>query len=130
MVIVIQDISRMGALRFKTELDGSFLAEDSKNSIPIWTSIRELEQALYLLEKEDITLEEEKKKIQMLQSGSSLGGARPKATVQAPDGSLWIAKFPSRHDEFDSGAWEMVIHELATLCRLNVPEAKCEKKYY
>lgn len=41
--------------------------------------------------------------------GSSLGGARPKATVQAPDGSLWIAKFPSKHDETDSGAWEMVV---------------------
>ena len=127
-LIGIQDISRMGALRFKTELDGPFLADDHKNSIPIWTSIRELEQASYLLEKEDITVEEEKKKIQMLiQPGSSLGGARPKATVQAPDGSLWIAKFPSRHDEFDSGAWEMVTHELATLCGLNVPEAKCEK---
>ena len=40
----------MGALRFKTELDEPFLAEDSKNSIPIWTSIRELEQASYLLQ--------------------------------------------------------------------------------
>lgn len=50
MVIGIQDISRMGALRFKTELDGPFLAEDSKNSISIWTSIRELEQASYLLQ--------------------------------------------------------------------------------
>ena len=127
-LIGIQDISRMGALRFKTEQDGPFLADDPKNSIPIWTSIRELEQASYLLEKEDITLEEEKEKIQMLiQPGSSLGGARPKATVQAPDGSLWIAKFPSRHDEIDSGAWEMVTHELAVLCGLNVPEAKCER---
>ncbi len=63
----------------------------------------------------------------LIQPGSSLGGARPKATVQAPDGNLWIAKFPSRHDEFDSGAWEMVTHELAALCGLNVPEAKCEK---
>ena len=50
MVIGIQDISRMGALRFKTELNGPFLAEDSKNSIPIWTSIRELEQDSYLLQ--------------------------------------------------------------------------------
>ena len=50
MVIGIQDISRMGALRFKTELNGSFLAEDTQNSIPIWTSIRELEQASYLLQ--------------------------------------------------------------------------------
>ena len=63
----------------------------------------------------------------LIQPGSSLGGARPKATVQAPDGSLWIAKFPSRHDEFDSGVWEMVTHELAILCGLNVPEAKCER---
>ena len=59
--------------------------------------------------------------------GSSLGGARPKASVLAPDGSLWIAKFPSKHDDFDSGAWEMVVHELAVECGLNVPEAKVEK---
>ncbi|MBP3280421.1 MAG: HipA domain-containing protein, partial [Butyrivibrio sp.] len=59
--------------------------------------------------------------------GSSLGGARPKATVVAPDGSLWIAKFPSKHDDIDSGAWEMVVHELALKCGLNVPEAKTEK---
>ena len=59
--------------------------------------------------------------------GSSLGGARPKATVKAPDGTLWIAKFPSKHDDIDSGAWEMVVHDLAALCGLNVPEAKIEK---
>ena len=64
MVIGIQDISRMGVLRFKTELDGPFLAEETKNSIPIWTSIRELEQASYFLEKEDITIEEEKNCVQ------------------------------------------------------------------
>jgi len=127
-LIGIQDLSRMGALRFKTELEGPFLADNTKNSIPVWTTIRELEQASYLLEKDDISLEEEKKKIQMLiQPGSSLGGARPKATVQAPDGSLWIAKFPSRHDEIDTGAWEMVTHELAVLCDLRVPEAKWER---
>lgn len=49
------------------------------------------------------------------------------ATVQAPDGCLWIAKFPSKHDETDSGAWEMVVHDLAELCGLNVPQAKAEK---
>ena len=49
------------------------------------------------------------------------------ATVQAPDGCLWIAKFPSKHDETDSGAWDMVVHDLAELCGLNVPQAKAEK---
>lgn len=127
-LIGIQDLSRMGALRFKIDFEGPFLADSKNNSIPIWTSLRELEQAAYFLEKEDISFEEEKEKIKMLiQPGSSLGGARPKATVQSPDGSLWIAKFPSRHDDIDAGAWEMVVHELAVLCGLKVPEAKCEK---
>lgn len=56
-----------------------------------------------------------------------MGGARPKASVLATDGSLWIAKFPSKNDDFNSGAWEMVVHELAVMCGLNVPEAKAEK---
>jgi len=41
--------------------------------------------------------------------GSSLGGARPKATVRDVDGSLWIAKFPSHNDRHDVGAWEYVL---------------------
>ena len=63
----------------------------------------------------------------MLTPGSSLGGARPKANVLDTDGSLWIAKFPSNHDEYDIGAWEHVVHELAKLCGLNVPEARLQK---
>ncbi|WP_433033750.1 hypothetical protein [Treponema pectinovorum] len=85
----IQDSARMGALRFKTDLDAAFLAEDSKDSIPVWTSIRELEQASYIFEKEDSSLEDEKKWLKiLLQPGSSLGGARPKASVQDFDGNL------------------------------------------
>lgn len=45
-----------------------------------------------------------------------LAEPRPKASVMAPDGSLWIAKFPSKHDDFNSGAWEMVVHDLAEKC--------------
>lgn len=40
---------------------------------------------------------------------------------------LYIAKFPSKNDENDTGAWEMVTHDLAKLCGLNVPDAKLEK---
>lgn len=58
---------------------------------------------------------------------SNDGGARPKATVVDTKGQLWIAKFPSKNDENDTGAWEMVVHDLAGLCDLNVPEAKIEK---
>ena len=69
---------------------------------------------------------EEKWLKQLLAPGSSLGGARPKASVSAPDGSLWIAKFPSKHDDINVGAWEMVVHDLAVMCGLDVPEAKLE----
>lgn len=55
-----------------------------------------------------------------------MGGARPKATVQDEKGNLWIAKFPSKHDEADSGAWEKTAHDLAELCGLNVPDARLE----
>ncbi len=44
---------------------------------------------------------EEKWLKQLVAPGSSLGGARPKASVVAPDGSLWIAKFPSKYDEIN-----------------------------
>lgn len=33
-------------------------------------------------------------------------------------------KFPSKHDENDTGAWEKVTNDLARLCGLNVPETK------
>ncbi len=32
---------------------------------------------------------------------SSLGGARPKASVIDELNQLWIAKFPSRYDDYD-----------------------------
>ena len=120
------DESRMGGLRFKTELEGEYLSNDSAFAIPPWTSLRELEQAAIKFEKDDFS-DDDKWLRQLLAPGSSLGGARPKASVLAPDGSMWIAKFPSKHDDFDSGAWEMVVHELAVMCGISVPEAKAEE---
>ena len=110
----VYDEARMGGLRFKTELEGEFLSNEEENATPPWTSLRELEQASIAFENDDIGLDEKWLK-QLLAPGSSLGGARPKASVMAPDGSLWIAKFPSKHDEFNSGAWEMVVHDLTEL---------------
>lgn len=122
----VYDEARMGGLRFKTDMDGDFLSNDKEYATPPWTLLRELEQASIAFENDNIGLDEKWLK-QLLAPGSSLGGARPKASVMAPDGSLWIAKFPSKHDDFNSGAWEMVVHDLAVLCGLNVPEAKTEK---
>ena len=52
---------------------------------------------------------------QLIKPGSSLGGARPKATVVDTKGQLWIAKFPSKNDENDTGSWEKVVHDLARM---------------
>ena len=122
----VYDEARMGGLRFKTEPEGEFVSNEKDYATPPWTSLRELEEASRSFENDESELEGKWLK-QLLAPGSSLGGARPKASVKAPDGSLWIAKFPSKHDDIDSGAWEMVLHDLAKLCGLNVPDAKTEK---
>ena len=119
------DESRMGALRFSLEKGGRFLSNESTFATPPWISLRTLENASIAFENDENGLDE-KWLNELLAPGSSLGGARPKATVQAVDGSLWIAKFPSRHDEYNSGTWEKVVHDLARLCSLNVPESRLE----
>jgi serine/threonine-protein kinase HipA len=121
----VYDEARMGALRFRLIKDGPFESSDESFATPPWVSLRKLESASIAFENDETGLEE-KWLNQLLAPGSSLGGARPKATVQDVDGSLWIAKFPSRHDDYNSGAWEMTVHELAKLCGLNVPKARLE----
>ena len=122
----VYDETRLGGIRFKTEPNGAFLSDDKETAAPPWTSLRTLEEASRNFENDDTALSE-KWLNQLIRPGSSLGGARPKATVIDPKEQLWIAKFPSKNDENDSGAWEMVTHDLAKLCGLHVPEAKLEK---
>lgn len=121
----VYDETRMGGLRFKTDIDGPFMSYDKNEPVPPWTTLRTLEEASRNLENDE-NPEMSKWLYALIKPGSSLGGARPKATVADTDGSLWIAKFPSKNDETDTGAWEMVAHELAALCGLNVPEARLE----
>ncbi len=122
----VYDETRMGGIRFKTNPDGPFLSDDKETAAPPWATLRTLEEASRNFESDESGLTE-KWLNQLIKPGSSLGGARPKATVVDTKDQLWIAKFPSRNDENDTGAWEMVAHDLAGLCRLNVPEAKLEK---
>jgi serine/threonine-protein kinase HipA len=123
------DGHRMGALRFKLNNEGSFLNDDEKLASPPWTSIRELEQISLRLE-EDSSLDDPNylKWLQMLVSpGSSLGGARPKASVLDENEDLWIAKFPSKNDNSDVGAWEMVTYELAIESGITMAASKAQK---
>lgn len=125
----VYDLHRMGALRFKLDPDGEFLDNNKDYSAPPWASIRELEHASLELEK---NLEQDNPDVlrwlnMLIAPGSSLGGARPKASVQHPDGSLWIAKFPSSNDETDTGAWEIVVNKLAQKAGINMAEAMTQK---
>ena len=122
----VYDETRMGGIRLKTAPEGTFVSDDKDAAAPPWTTLRSLEEASRNLENDETGLSE-KWLNQLIRPGSSLGGARPKATVVDPQGDLWIAKFPSRYDENDVGAWEKVAQDLAKLCGLNVPESKLEK---
>ena len=120
------DGSRMGALRFKIDPEGDFLDNDADMATPPWTSLRDLENAS--LNLEDCPEVQQSKWLRMLVApGSSLGGARPKANVLDKDGSLWIAKFPSRKDRRDVGAWEAVCCEMARRSGVNVSDFKIER---
>ena len=122
----VYDETRMGGIRFKANQEGPFLSDDKETAAPPWATLRTLEEASRNFENDETGLTE-KWLNQLIGPGSSLGGARPKATVVDTKDQLWIAKFPSKNDENDTGAWEMVAHDLAALCGLNVPEAKLEK---
>jgi serine/threonine-protein kinase HipA len=119
------DGSRMGALRLKADPDGDFLNNSGEAAIPPWASIQNLEYASMMLEKEDSKNESDYAKWlnMLIQPGSSLGGARPKANIADRDGCLWIAKFPSGNDQNDTGAWEKVVNELAFECGIDTPES-------
>lgn len=124
----VYDENRIGGLRFKEEPDGPFLNKDENHSAPPWTSISELQEASLKFEKDEGSDSEHLKWLNMLIApGSSLGGARPKASIYDSAGNLWIAKFPSVNDTKNIGGWEMVVYNLAAKCGINITEAKVEK---
>lgn len=121
------DLTRQGALRVKVEKDGPFVAADMHEAAPPWTTLRKLEDSARHLDADERGEGEERWLRDLLLPGSSLGGARPKANVTAPDGSLWIAKFPSARDEWDVGLKEYETSVLARKAGLNVPETKMSR---
>jgi len=111
----IDDFSRMGGFRFKETPEGDFINSYEKLRIPPLTDIRDLIHASREIERreEENRLPDIKWIAQLIQLGSSLGGARPKASVINRDNRLYIAKFPSRKDDYDVGLWEHFCHLLA-----------------
>lgn len=123
----VYDESRMGALRFKTDPYGPFLEAASNVTVPPWTSLGELQEAVRVIESDE---NDEKTSVWiliLLAPGSSLGGARPKANFLDKSNSLWIAKFPSRNDMIDKAAWEFLAYRLATRAGINMADSRITK---
>jgi serine/threonine-protein kinase HipA len=124
----VYDQHRMGALRFKLAGQDDFLNDNQAMAAPPFTSLRELEQASLRFEEDNREDPDYLKWINLLIApGASLGGARPKASVADPHNHLWIAKFPSRNDDKDIAAWEMLVNELAVSAGVNVAEGAIRK---
>lgn len=123
-LIGIDDFSRMGGFRFKTIPDGEFINCDSHLRIPPLADLRSLVAASMEIEKseEQNRLPEKKWIQQLVHPGSSLGGARPKAGVRGTDGCLYVAKFPSRNDDYDVSLWEHLSHLLAKKAGVDAAE--------
>ena len=125
-LVGIDDFSRMGAFRFKETLDGEFINTTNSLRIPPLTDLRELIAASKEIEKSENAnnLPEKKWITQLVQPGSSLGGARPKANVVDTDKNVYVAKFPSLKDDYDAGLWEHFCHLLAKNAGINTADTK------
>jgi serine/threonine-protein kinase HipA len=114
----VNDEARQGALRFSHTPDEPFLALKSKKTIP---PLVELPRLLSATER-FLDDEENAQDLQLLLApGSSLGGARPKASIIDTDGNLAIAKFSRKDDDFNVVTWEAVTLVLAKKARLTLP---------
>jgi serine/threonine-protein kinase HipA len=123
----VHDLSRMGALRFKRDPKSDFLDNDTVSPAPPWTSIRELQHGAEMIEANEDTAEARKWLSMLMAPGSSLGGARPKANVLDEDGHPWIAKFPSKNDTVNKGAWEYLAYRLAINAGISMAASKLER---
>lgn len=120
----VNDEARQGALRFSVlPNENIFLASKHNSSIPPLVDLPKLLSATerFIADNEDAS----DLKL-LLAPGSSLGGARPKASVRDKDGSLAIAKFPKKDDEFNVVVWEAVALTLAKQAGIKVPQYRLE----
>lgn len=80
--------------------------------------LNDLITAAHKLEQDQPISETEKN---ILLAGASMGGARPKTTVEK-DKELWLAKFPSHNDRYNFAKIEFGTMKLAKECGLKIPD--------
>lgn len=113
-------------MRFQDPATGRWLDTEDTLAAPPITSLRDLQAASLRFESTDSGDggDQEKWLAQLFAPGSSLGGARPKASIRNEHGALCIARFPSKQGRRDIGAWELVAHRLAAKAGITVTQVR------
>lgn len=113
--------TRVGNLDFRISRD----APEPPMQAPNFSELPALMEVANNIEHGQPLSTEQEKLMPLLVQGSSLGGARPKSTVQL-DGALWLAKFPSRGDAWNYARVEWATMTMASRCGIRVPEMRVE----
>lgn len=113
----VSDVSRLGALRFKQLGDEAF-QKPTEEGVPGFIQLPRLLASAERIERNEETDDD---LLLIFAPGSSLGGARPKASVVDAKGGLAIAKFPKDTDEYSIEAWEHIALILAAQAGICVP---------
>ena len=124
VLLRVDDEARQGALRFAIDSDGPFLAEAGDIRIP---PLVELPRLLAAADRVGGDAEDDQDLRLLLGPGSSLGGARPKASVRDAGGHLALAKLPQVRDEVHVVLWEAVALALAERSGIDVPSRRLER---
>lgn len=118
-LVGVADVSRQGSIRVWDEsgnpLDATMDAVPRVVELPA------------LLDAADRAAEDLDADVRdLVAAGSSLGGARPKATVIDADGSLCVCKLPKAGETEDADVctWEHVVLELSRNAGIEVPKAR------
>ena len=118
----VEDTARLGAVRFKDANGDGFIANTGR-PVPPLIDLPKLLSATGRIERDRET---ERDLLLLLAPGTSLGGARPKATVRDGNGWLMVAKFPKQDDDWPVTLWEAVLLKLAGDAGITVPEWRLE----
>ncbi|NND73199.1 MAG: HipA domain-containing protein [Rhodothermales bacterium] len=119
----VSDVSRLGALRFKHPDDEAF-QKPIGEGVPGFSQLGQLLDSTRRIERgeetdEDLSL--------IFAPGSSLGGARPKASIVDAHGNLAIAKFPKDSDDYSIETWEHIALILAQQAGIQVPRHELQR---
>ena len=125
-LVGIEDFTRMGGIRYKSGDSENYINENTKYLVPPIESLHVLCDACHEIElaEERNELPEQRWLDQLIDPGTSLGGARPKANVVDGDGRLYVAKFPSKNDLENTELIEHFSHRLAAKAGINAAKTR------